>query len=43
VGVIKGELAKMKLVRSSLEIVVVGILSAGDGFALGSLPHLFGY
>jgi vacuolar iron transporter family protein len=44
VGVIKGKLAKMNLVRSSVEIVVVGILSAGGGYLLGTmLPHVFGF
>jgi len=44
VGVIKGKLASMNLVRSSVEIVVIGILSAGGGYVLGTfIPHLFGY
>ncbi len=44
VGIIKGKLASMDLVRSVVEIVVVGALSAGGGYLLGSvLPHLFGF
>lgn len=44
VGVIKGKLASMNLVRSVAEIVVVGAVSAGGGYVLGTLvPHLFGY
>src|SRR6266567_4597411 len=44
VGYIKGKLASMNLVSSVIEIVVVGIVSAGGGYVLGNvLPHLFGY
>lgn len=44
VGAIKGKLASMNLVRSALEIIVVGVVSAGGGYILGTwLPHLFGY
>ena len=44
VGIIKGKLASMNLVMSILEIVVVGLVSAGGGYVLGSwLPHVFGY
>ncbi len=44
VGVIKGKLASMNIWLSILEIVVVGVASAGGGYLLGSLiPHLFGY
>jgi VIT1/CCC1 family predicted Fe2+/Mn2+ transporter len=44
VGVIKGKLASMNLVTSVIEIVIVGVLSAGGGYLLGSvLPHLLGY
>jgi VIT1/CCC1 family predicted Fe2+/Mn2+ transporter len=44
VGVIKGKLASMNLVRSVVEIVIVGIVSAGGGYVLGNLiPQLFGY
>ena len=43
-GVIKGKLASMNLPKSILEIVVVGGVSAGGGYLLGTwLPHLFGY
>jgi len=44
VGIIKGKLARMNLVRSIVEIVIVGAVSAGGGYVLGTLlPHLFGY
>jgi VIT1/CCC1 family predicted Fe2+/Mn2+ transporter len=44
VGVIKGKLASMNLWISVVEIVVVGVVSAGGGYVLGTLlPHLFGY
>ncbi|MGI9147347.1 MAG: VIT1/CCC1 transporter family protein [Chloroflexota bacterium] len=44
VGIIKGKIARMNLVRSVVEIVVVGAVSAGGGYVLGTLlPHLFGY
>jgi VIT1/CCC1 family predicted Fe2+/Mn2+ transporter len=44
VGIIKGRLANLNLVRSSIEVVLVGGLSALGGFLLGSLiPHLFGF
>jgi vacuolar iron transporter family protein len=44
VGVIKGKLANLNLIRSSLEVVVVGGASAAGGYLLGSLiPHLLGF
>ena len=44
VGIIKGKLASMNLVRSVVEIVVIGVLSAGGGYVLGmAIPRLFGY
>ena len=44
VGIVKGKLASMNVGRSILEIVIVGAVSAGGGYVLGSvLPHLFGY
>jgi VIT1/CCC1 family predicted Fe2+/Mn2+ transporter len=44
IGIFKGKLASMNLMRSVIEIVVVGVLSAGGGYVLGNvLPHLFGY
>jgi VIT1/CCC1 family predicted Fe2+/Mn2+ transporter len=44
VGIIKGRLANLHLVRSALEVVVVGGVSAGGGYLLGVVvPHLFGY
>ncbi len=44
VGVIKGKLASLNLVTSTLEVVIVGGVSALGGYLLGTLiPHLFGY
>ena len=44
VGIIKGRLANLNLVRSSLEIVVVGGASALGGYLLGILiPRLLGF
>jgi VIT1/CCC1 family predicted Fe2+/Mn2+ transporter len=44
VGIIKGKLASMNLFMSIVEIVVVGVVSAGGGFILGTwVPRLFGY
>ena len=44
VGIVKGKLASMDMVRSIVEIVVVGLLSAGGGYVLGTyIPHMFGY
>lgn len=43
VGVIKGRLTRLSLVRSVLEIVVVGGASAGGGYLLGTvIPRIFG-
>jgi VIT1/CCC1 family predicted Fe2+/Mn2+ transporter len=44
VGIVKGKLASMNLFRSIVEIVVVGLLSAGGGYVLGTfIPRMFGY
>ena len=44
VGIIKGRLASLNLVRSIAEVVIVGGASALGGYLLGTLvPHLFGY
>jgi len=44
IGVIKGKLASMNLIRSVIEIVVIGLVSAGGGYVLGTLiPQLLGY
>lgn len=44
VGIIKGRLANINLVRSALEVVVVGTASALGGYFLGVVvPHLFGF
>jgi vacuolar iron transporter family protein len=37
VGIIKGKLARLNLVRSVIEILVVGGISAGGGHLLGSI------
>ncbi len=43
IGIIKGRLANLNLVRSTLEVVVVGLVSAGGGYLLGVvIPHLLG-
>jgi predicted membrane protein (TIGR00267 family) len=43
IGIIKGKLAELNLFRSTIEIVLVGILSAGGGYILGTVvPKLFG-
>ncbi len=44
IGFIKGKLASLNLVSSILEVVVVGGLSAGGGYLLGTfIPRLFGF
>ena len=44
VGVIKGRLAHLKLLWSVVEVVAVGVFSAGGGYLLGvAIPRLFGY
>jgi VIT1/CCC1 family predicted Fe2+/Mn2+ transporter len=44
VGIFKGTLARMNLVSSVVEIVVVGTLSAGGGYLLGVvIPRLLGF
>jgi vacuolar iron transporter family protein len=44
VGIIKGKLASLNLIRSIAEVVIVGGASALGGYLLGTLvPHLFGY
>jgi VIT1/CCC1 family predicted Fe2+/Mn2+ transporter len=44
VGIIKGRLANLNLIRSALEVVVVGGASALGGYLLGTLiPHLLGF
>ncbi|HEU5349942.1 MAG TPA: VIT1/CCC1 transporter family protein, partial [Ktedonobacterales bacterium] len=44
IGVIKGRLASINLVRSALEVAAVGTVSALGGYFLGSVaPHLFGF
>lgn len=44
IGIIKGRLAEINLVRSALEVALVGTVSALGGYFLGSvIPHLFGF
>lgn len=44
VGVIKGKLANLNLLQSIFEIVLIGGISAGGGYFLGTIiPKLFGY
>ena len=44
IGIIKGRLAEINLLRSALEVAVVGTVSALGGYFLGSvIPHLFGF
>lgn len=44
VGIIKGKLTSLNIMRSVIEIVVVGGVSAGGGYLLGTtIPHVFGY
>ncbi len=43
-GVIKGRVTRLHLVRSGLEVLLVGGVSAGLGYLIGGLgPHLFGH
>lgn len=43
VGLIKGRLASLNLLRSVAEVVAVGVVSAGGGYLLGNvLPHFLG-
>jgi vacuolar iron transporter family protein len=44
VGVIRGTLASIGLLRSALEVLAVGALTGGGGYLLGTfLPRVFGY
>jgi vacuolar iron transporter family protein len=44
IGVIKGKLVQLNLVRSVGEIVIIGSVSAGGGYLLGAvIPHWLGY
>ena len=44
VGVVRGTLAQIGLVRSALEVLAVGALSGGGGYLLGTfLPRVLGY
>jgi VIT1/CCC1 family predicted Fe2+/Mn2+ transporter len=44
IGVVRGTLARIGLLRSALEVVAVGVLTGGGGYLLGTLlPRLLGY
>jgi VIT1/CCC1 family predicted Fe2+/Mn2+ transporter len=44
IGIVKGKLATINIAHSVIEIVVVGSISAGGGYFLGStIPQLLGY
>jgi VIT1/CCC1 family predicted Fe2+/Mn2+ transporter len=44
IGIIKGRLARINLIRSIVEIVIVAAVSAGGGYLLGTyIPKLLGY
>ncbi len=44
IGLIRGNLARISLLKSALEVVVVGAVSGLGGYLLGTyLPKLFGY
>jgi VIT1/CCC1 family predicted Fe2+/Mn2+ transporter len=44
IGTLKGKLARLNVLHSILEIVLVAAISAGGGFLLGALiPRAFGY
>jgi VIT1/CCC1 family predicted Fe2+/Mn2+ transporter len=42
-GVVKGKVARLHLVRSGVEVLVIGGISAGLGYLIGTLgPRMFG-
>jgi vacuolar iron transporter family protein len=44
IGVVRGTLARIGLVRSALEVLAVGALTGGGGYLLGTfLPRVLGY
>jgi VIT1/CCC1 family predicted Fe2+/Mn2+ transporter len=44
IGIVKGKLAQLNLLQSVVEIVLVGGVSAGGGYLLGTVvPHWLGY
>jgi VIT1/CCC1 family predicted Fe2+/Mn2+ transporter len=44
IGIVRGTLARISLLRSALEVLGVGVLTGGGGYLLGTfLPSLFGY
>jgi VIT1/CCC1 family predicted Fe2+/Mn2+ transporter len=44
IGIVRGRLAKLNLLRSAIEVVAVGTISGLGGYFLGTwLPHLLGY
>ena len=44
IGIVRGTLARIGLLRSALEVLAVGVLSGGGGYLLGTfVPRLLGY
>jgi predicted membrane protein (TIGR00267 family) len=44
IGIVRGTLARIGLLRSALEVLAVGVLTGGGGYLLGTLvPRFFGY
>jgi vacuolar iron transporter family protein len=44
IGVVRGTLAQIGLLRSALEVLAVGVLTGGGGYLLGTfVPRLLGY
>ncbi|HLY64682.1 MAG TPA: VIT1/CCC1 transporter family protein, partial [Chloroflexota bacterium] len=44
IGVLKGKLASLNIIRSILEIMLVAAVSAGGGYLLGNaIPHWLGF
>jgi vacuolar iron transporter family protein len=44
IGIVRGTLARIGLLRSALEVLAVGVLTGGGGYLLGTfIPRLLGY
>jgi len=44
VGIVRGILARIAILKSALEVLAVGVLTAGGGYLLGTLiPRIWGY
>jgi VIT1/CCC1 family predicted Fe2+/Mn2+ transporter len=44
IGIVRGKLARLNLLKSAIEVVAVGTISGLGGYFLGTwLPHLLGY